>query len=88
MAECKECGKRNWNPFEDICSDCLIDFTVAKTKADGAAERELAQQETDLARRSIVVSRFDSIAFYICEFCLCLRFPIVVVCFVNCLRFA
>lgn len=47
MAECKECGKRNWNPFEDICSDCLIDFTVAKTKADGAAERELAQQELD-----------------------------------------
>tara|TARA_R110001632_G_scaffold1742_1_gene7846 strand:+ start:283 stop:735 length:453 start_codon:yes stop_codon:yes gene_type:complete len=47
VAECKECGKRNWNPFEDICSDCLIDFTVAKTKADGAAERELAQQELD-----------------------------------------
>ena len=47
MAECKKCRKRNWNPFEDICSDCLIDVTVAKTKADGAAERELAQQDLD-----------------------------------------
>ncbi len=56
MAECKKCRKRNWNPFEDICSDCLIDVTVAKTKADGAAERELAQQETDLAQQE-----FDAI---------------------------
>ena len=53
MAECKECGKRNWNPFEDICSDCLIEFKVSKIKADRAAERELAQQETDMAQQEL-----------------------------------
>lgn len=32
MAECVECGKRNWNPFEDICPDCSIDSKRSKSK--------------------------------------------------------
>mgnify|MGYP000167768806 CR=1 FL=1 len=52
MAECKECGKRNPNPFGDICPDCLIDSKLGRTKTGVSVDGHLQNPKSDLSAKS------------------------------------